>query len=132
MNESVSDDPYTVTGTLIDLFDPELPVLKSKEVAPGYCGYFLDIDRIKSKGPQVLAASNRVYDESVSKHSYSYIAKSPVNTTGVSRVLLPEAPSSVLVNGKEVYDASAWDAESHTYFLSSEHSPEGVSVEFDW
>ena len=132
MNESVSDDPYTVTGTLIDLFDPELPVLKSKEVAPGYCGYFLDIDRIKSKGPQVLAASNRVYDESVSKHSYSYIAKSPVNTTGVSRVLLPEAPSSVLVNGKEVYDASAWDAESHTYFLSYENSPEGVSVEFEW
>lgn len=132
MNESVSDDPYTVTGTLIDLFDPELPVLKSKEVAPGYCGYFLDIDRIKSKGPQVLAASNRAYDESVSKHSYSYIAKSPVNTTGVSRVLLPEAPSSVLVNGKEVYDASAWDAESHTYFLSYENSPEGVSVEFEW
>ena len=132
MNESVSDDPYTVTGTLIDLFDPELPVLKSKEVAPGYCGYFLDIDSIKSKGPQVLAASNRVYDESVSKHSYSYIAKSPVNTTGVSRVLLPEAPSSVLVNGKEVYDASAWDAESHTYFLSYENSPEGVSVEFEW
>lgn len=132
MNESVSDDPYTVTGTLIDLFDPELPVLKSMEVAPGYCGYFLDIDRIKSKGPQVLAASNRVYDESVSKHSYSYIAKSPVNTTGVSRVLLPEAPSSVLVNGKEVYDASAWDAESHTYFLSYENSPKGVSVEFEW
>ena len=61
-----------------------------------------------------------------------YIAKSPVNTTGVSRVLLPEAPSSVLVNGKEVYDASAWDAESHTYFLSYENSPEGVSVEFEW
>lgn len=132
MNESVSDDPYTVTGTLIDLFDPQLPVLKSKKVAPGYCGYFLDIDRIKSKGPQVLAASNRVYDESVSKHSYSYIAKSPVNTTGVSRVLLPEAPSSVLVNGKEVFDASAWDAASHTYFLSYENSPEGVSVKFEW
>ena len=55
-----------------------------------------------------------------------------MNTTGVSRVLLPEAPSSVLVNGKEVYDASAWDAESHTYFLSYENSPEGVSVEFEW
>ena len=132
MNESVSDDPYTVTGTLIDLFDPQLPVLKSKEVAPGYCGYFLDVNRIKGKGPMVLAASNRVYDEAVGKNSYSYVAKSPVNTTGVSRILLPEAPASVLVDGKEVYDASSWDKTSRTYFLSYENNPDGVSVKFTW
>ena len=132
MNESVSDAPYTVKGTLIDLFDPELPVLKSKETAPGYCGYFLDIDRIKNKGPQVLAASNRTYGEQTGKNSYSYVAKSPVRTTGISRVLLPACPVSVLVDGKEVFDAAGWDSASMTYLLSYENNPDGVTVKFVW
>ena len=132
MNESVSDAPYTVKGTLIDLFDPELPVLKSKEIAPGYCGYFLDIDRIKNKGPQVLAASNRTYGEQTGKNYYSYVAKSPVRTTGISRVLLPACPVSVLVDGKEVFDAAGWDSASMTYLLSYENNPDGVTVKFVW
>lgn len=132
MNESVSDAPYTVTGTLIDLFDPELPVLKSKEIAPGYCGYFMDLDRVKKDGPKVLAASNRTYDEEVSKNSYSYVSKSPVHTTGISRVLLPSRPSSVLVNGTEVFDAGNWDNDSMTYLLTYENNPDGVSVKFVW
>ena len=132
MNESVSDAPYTVTGTLIDLFDPELPVLKSKEIAPGYCGYFLDIDRIRNKGAQVLAASNRIYDEQTGKNSYSYVAKSPIQTTGISRVLLPACPVSVLVDGKEVFDPAGWDNDSMTYLLTYENNPDGVSVKFVW
>ena len=132
MNESVSDAPYTVTGTLIDLFDPQLPVLKSKDIAPGYCGYFMDLDRVKKDGPKVLAASNRTYDEEVSKNSYSYVSKSPVHTTGISRVLLPARPSSVLVNGTEVFDAGNWDNDSMTYLLTYENNPDGVSVKFVW
>ena len=132
MNESVSDAPYTVTGTMIDLLDPELPVLKSKEIAPGYCGYFLDIDRIRNKGAQVLAASNRIYDEQTGKNSYSYVAKSPIQTTGISRVLLPACPVSVLVDGKEVFDPAGWDNDSMTYLLTYENNPDGVSVKFVW
>ena len=132
MNESVSDEPYTVTGTLIDLFDPQLPVVRSKDIAPGYCGYFMDLDRVKKDGPKVLAASNRTYDEKVGKNSYSYVSRSPVQTTGISRVLLPERPSSVTVDGKEVFDASDWDSSSNTYLLSYENNPDGVSVKFVW
>ena len=132
MNESVSDDPYTVTGTLIDLFDPQLPVLKTKDIAPGRCGYFLDIDRVKKDGPKVLAASGRTYGEQTGKNSYSYTSKSPVNTAGITRVLLPARPASVKVDGQEVFDASRWDSSSSTYLLSYENSPEGVSIEFTW
>lgn len=132
MNESVSDEPYTVTGTLIDLFDPQLPVLKSKDIAPGQCGYFLDIDRVKKDGPKVLAASGRTYGEQTGKNSYSYTVKSPVNTAGVSRILLPARPASVKVDGREVSDISCWDSSSSTYLLSYENSPEGVSIEFTW
>ena len=80
--------------------DPQLPVLKSKDIAPGRCGYFLDIDRVKKDGPKVLAASGRTYSEQCGKNSYSYTSKSPVNTAGISRVLLPARPASVKVDGR--------------------------------
>ena len=112
--------------------DPQLPVLKSKDIAPGRCGYFLDIDRVKKDGPKVLAASGRTYGEQTGKNSYSYTVKSPVNTAGVSRILLPARPASVKVDGREVSDISCWDRSSSTYLLSYENSPEGVSIEFTW
>ncbi len=132
MTESTSGSGYTVKGTLIDLFDPALPVYYEKEVMPGEQGYFLNVDRVTDKKPQVLASAGREYDETVTGNGYSYVVKSPVNTINVSRVLLPYAPVSVKVDGKEVIDASAWDAGSMTYLLSFDNSPDGVHVEFEW
>ncbi len=132
LSESVSSEPYRVEGTLIDLFDHRLPVYKSKDVMPGEQGYFLNVDKVKKGKPQVLASASREYDEKVEGHSYSYIAKSPINTTNISRVLLPAAPVSVTVDGAEVVDGSAWDADSMTYLLSFENNPDGVKVEFKW
>lgn len=133
LDESTSAESYTVKGTLIDLFDPKLPIYKSKEIAVGEQGYFLDVDRVADKNkPQVLAAASRVYDEKVSSHSYAYVAKSPINTTNISRVLLPSKPSSVKVNNQEVFATGNWDANSKTYVLEFENDPQGVKVEFKW
>ncbi len=132
MTESVSDQPYTVSGTLINLFDPELPVCKSADIKPGERGYFLDIARVRKGKPQVLASSFRTYGETKSGHSYSFTAKSPVQTSGIARILLPAAPSEVLVNGTDVFDAKNWDSLSSTYLLSFENDPEGVSVTINW
>ena len=40
MNESVSDEPLVITGTLVDLFDPGLPVYGSVQIEPGHQGYY--------------------------------------------------------------------------------------------
>lgn len=133
LDESTSAEPYTVKGTLIDLFDPKLPVYQSKEIAVGEQGYFLNVDRVADKNkPQVLAAASRASDEKVGNNSYSYVAKSPINTTNISRILLPSKPSSVKVNSVEVFTTSDWDAASKTYVLEFENDPKGVKVEFKW
>jgi hypothetical protein len=132
LDENIDNKPYLIKGNLIDLFDPKLPVYKQKSIQPGEQAYFLNIDRVKNKQkPQVLAAASRIYDEKAGKNSYSFIAKSPANTTNVSRVLLPGKPVSVLVNGKEEL-TGAWDRQTKTYLLEFENSPEGVSVTFKW
>ena len=137
MDESVSDDSYVVKGMLIDLFDPELPVLSEKVVNPDEQAFLLDINRVENRNkPQVLCGAARVYDEKVDKSSYEFVAKSPIETTNVMRVLLPAEPKSVKitdVKGKELSGASStWDAASKTCLLKFENSPEGIQVAYKW
>ncbi|MEO6931597.1 MAG: hypothetical protein ABI151_08225, partial [Chitinophagaceae bacterium] len=64
MDESSNTAPYVVNSMVIDLFDPKLPVLKNKTVAPGQQGFLYNLSRVADKRkPQVLAAASRVYDE---------------------------------------------------------------------
>jgi hypothetical protein len=137
MDESVDTAPYVIRGKLIDLFDPNLPVLSQKQVLPGEQAYLYNIDEAPNPGkPQVLASSSRVYGEKVEKKSYSFVVKGPVNTTNVMRVLLPGEPHRIIVldeKGNEVKDVRrSWDAASKTSFLSFENSPEGVRVRMEW
>jgi hypothetical protein len=133
VDEGVSGEPCTVKGRLIDLFDPELPAVRIKSVAPDQQAFLFDVARVSDpKRPQVLAAASREYDEKVTKNSYSFVAKSPVETTNVSRVLLPGRPKSVLVDGRETFSAEGWDGYTKTYLLRFENAPEGVAVEIKW
>jgi hypothetical protein len=83
--------------------------------------------------PSVLAAAARIYSETVSARSYSFVAKSPVNTVNSMRVLLPSRPAAVSVTdaqGVAVSDVqSSWDEGSHTEYLGFANSPDGVRVE---
>ena len=133
MKESVSDKPFYIKGTLIDLYNPQLPIFHSKKIKPGEQGLFLDIDRVQDKKkPQILAAASRAYNEKRTAHSYSYIAKSPIHTTNISRILLPEKPKILLINGEKQLNLNQWDPHSMTYLLKFENSPDGVSVMFKW
>ncbi|WP_029906838.1 hypothetical protein [Prevotella sp. 10(H)] len=133
LDESINNEPYTIKGNLIDMFDPKLPVYKSKSIQPGEQAYFFNVDRVKDKQkPQILVSASRAYEEKRDKNSYSFIAKSPVNTTNVSRILLPKKPVSVLINGEEKYTNTAWDQQSKTYLAEFENNPDGVAVTIKW
>ncbi len=133
VDEGVSPDPLVLKGKYIDMFDPALPVRDEIVVKPGAQALLLDLGQVeKPKQPQVLAASFRESDEVAGKHDYSFVAKSPIDTDGVARVLLPSAPTSVLVDGVETFSPSAWDAASRTYLLKFENHPDGHRVQFRW
>ena len=137
MDESISSDPYTITGPVIDLFDPQLPVLAKKTVAPGQQALLYNISRVADKKqPQVVASASRVYEEVATPNSYSFISKSPVNTLNSMRIFLPAEPkASILTDskGEKLADVkSSWDAASHTFFLGFENSPEGTQVKISW
>ena len=120
-----------MSGLLIDLYDPELPVYKEKDILPGTQGFFYNV-KAAGKAPKILAAASRAYDIVKKGRSFSYVAKSPVETVNVSRILLPSRPKSVLIDGKECVDETGWDAESKTCLVRFENSPDGVKVQIRW
>lgn len=133
LDESVSNQPYQVKGNLIDLFDPALPIVTSKNIQPNEQCLFVNIDHVLNKQkPQVLASASRIYDEKSTGHQYSFTAKSPINTTNISRILLPGKPKSLVVDKKEVFAEANWDTKTKTYLLEFENSPEGVLVDIKW
>src|SRR5690606_7052094 len=128
-----SSKPYEVRGNLIDLFDPNLPIITSKMVQPNEQCLFVNIDRVVDKQkPQVLASASRIYNEVANSGHYAFLAKSPANTTNISRILLPGKPKSVLVDHKDVFVESAWDARTKTYLMRFENNPDGVQVDIQW
>lgn len=134
VDEGVSDEPYRIEGTLIDIYDPQLPVYHAKELRPGEQGLFLNVDRIRDgKRPRVLASASRIYDEQRTGRSYSFLAKGPIETTSVARVLLPARPVSLKIGDRNIQLADAdWDARSRTCRIRFENDPDGVQVAFAW
>lgn len=132
MDESVSAEPLHIKGPVIDLFDPTLPVLAEKTVHPGEQAYLYHISRVKdTKRPQVLCGAARVYEERVTRHTYSFIARSPSNTQNVMRILLPAAPKQATagpVEGAAQPLQIEWDAATHTCLVRFENRSEGVKV----
>ena len=128
---AISNEPLTLKGNYIDLFDPNLPCLKEKVVNPDEQAFLFNIDAIsKKKQPQVLASASRQYDEKIGKRSYSFVAKSPAETNNVMRILLPKEPKDIQISCKEF--TQAWDKDTHTLLLMFENNPDGVQVAIKW
>lgn len=136
MDENTSREPYIVTGPVIDMFDPKLPVLTRKVVEPGSQALLYNISRIENKkAPKVLASASRIYDETAKGKSYTFVAKSPVNTINSMRIYLPSAPKATAVTnskGEKINAENSWDKQSNTLYLGFDNSPDGIKVEIGW
>lgn len=137
MDESVSNNPLIINKLVIDLFDPELPVLHYTKIPVGQQAFLFDVSKVvNKKEPQVLCAASRVYDEKREKQSYSFVAKSPDSTNNVMRILLPMKPGKVdvkMMNGDAMRGVSSeWDEASHTCLLKFVNASEGRKVAISW
>lgn len=137
LDENADAKPYTIKGPVIDLFDPQLPVLAQKVINPGEQSLLYNVNRVTVKSkPQVLAAAARAYDEKVQGNTYSFVVKSPVKTLNSMRVLLPAKPKSTKVTdakGQQIKDVkTSWDESSKTVYLGFANSPDGIKVTLSW
>jgi hypothetical protein len=137
MDENADSKPYVVKGPVIDLFDPQLPVLAQKTINPNEQALLYVINRVPNKKqPKVLTSASRIYDEKATANSYTFVAKSPINTLNSARILLPAKPKETVVTdseGKTITDVkTSWDTSSNTMYLGFANSPDGIKVSIKW
>lgn len=126
--------PLIINGPVIDLFDPQLPVLMKKEVLPGKQAFLYDLTTVKKGQPEILAAAGRAYDIRFQNGKYQLLLKSPSGTMNVMRIYLPKKPYKIQLslNGKAIeVKESEWDSASGTLLLKFENNSEGVQVSIE-
>ncbi len=134
-DESVSGQPYTVPGPVVDLFDPNLPVLEKKTVYPNQRAFLYNLTRPGKEAPCVLAASSRASDEVREANRYSLILKGPKSTNGIARLLLPAEPKSsqaAAPDGSALDLQPQWDAKTRTLRVRYPNSPDGVKITIEF
>lgn len=121
LDENTDKTPVSIKGKMIDLFDPELPVINEKIINPGEQAFLYTIPAATT--PQVLCAAARITNvQSIAGH-FKFTARGPLNTNNVMRVKLPKAPAHTNI------EDSKWDNDSHTLLLKAPNKPEGVKVD---
>ena len=137
--DMVSNAPLILKGDYVDLFDPELAYHDVVSVAPGTQAFLFDLRKANQRQPQVIASASRIYDEAVTKDSYTFVCKSPLNTTNRVCLLLPKQFRSVRISVNDAQghpvdhalttsDRSADSVAGRLSWLTFENSPEGIRV----
>lgn len=135
LDENISKLPLQIKGPVIDLFDPELPVLTMKSISAGHQAFLYDLKTLTPAKPTILAAAGRAYDLKIEKNRFSFLLRSPSKTMNSMRIYLPTEPVSVNATGKTAplpLKRQEWDADSQTLLLQFENFSNGVNVEIKW
>jgi hypothetical protein len=131
LDESISDDPLHLQGTFINLFDPQLPLVKDFTIRPGERALLLDLDRTPQSKPAVLASASRVYNAHSSKGIFRFQSVGPKGVRCVTAVRMPNKPAYVKATPENGAQSTAfeqqWDPENRVLWLKYDNSPEGVS-----
>ncbi|AHF14085.1 hypothetical protein [Niabella soli] len=134
LDENKDAHPLLIPGPVVDLFNPGLPVVATKTIAPGEQAFLYDLRAIPPGQPRIVAAAGRAYDEKYQNKQYRFLLKSPSHTVNSIRIYLPRKPKEVhlQLDGVKI-DAlkEQWDASSKTLLLQFENYSEGVSVSID-
>ncbi len=137
MDETSDTSSLYIKGPLIDLFNPELPILSEKIIRPGHQCFLIDLNEITDKNtPKVLCAASRIYNQKIENKSYQFLTKSPSGTWDVMRVLLPSKPRELIINSIENKKINGtkndWDENTKTLKLQFPNSSDGVRVKIHW
>ncbi|WP_165066614.1 type 1 glutamine amidotransferase family protein [Paludisphaera rhizosphaerae] len=120
---------HELKGRFVDLFDASLKIETTVALDSSRRAFLVDLDRLPSHGPRVVAAACRTTDEKINGNGLSFLATGPKDITASVRVRLPKAPRSVAVDGRALAaEAQIWDEGSKTLLVRFPNSADGVRV----
>ncbi|MGF9696170.1 hypothetical protein [Paenibacillus sp. MABNR03] len=137
LDELVSDEPLSIPGPVVDLFDAKLAVLNQVVMKPGEQALLYDIEsgRPAAGGISLIAASSRIEALSESATGFQFVARGPARLQAAARLYSKEKPVSAqyFVQGKAAAASWEWDPDSQTVLIQYEHGNENrTEVHVRW
>jgi hypothetical protein len=122
---------HEVAGPMIDLFDPQLPIVASVALAPGRRVLLHSLNQARDSFPRVLASSCKTLDAAKKgENGFEFQSRGPEGTEAVLRVGLTRKPNQVLLDGQPLSGSSwSWDDRSYTVLLRFPNKAAGRKTE---
>jgi hypothetical protein len=132
MDESIVDQPVTVKGRFVDLFDPDLSIVIDPALKPGTVAMYRDLDA--TPGPAILASSSRIRNVQISADSLLYESRGPAGTNCVTRLILPREPRQIraVSGGQEAPLHMSWDKSTRTALIRHANVAASVQIRCSW
>ena len=132
--------PVTLPAKLVDVFDPELPVLDGAVLEPGSSGLYRDASAIVSgegrghKQPCVLHATHRVMSEQYRRNVLRVVIRGPAETPAVVRLFAADRRArSLTVRGATGDKLKVeWQQDGSTVLARFPNDPAGATLEVRW
>ncbi len=129
--ETCNNEPLTLAGTYIDIFDEKLPVCKSPEIKTGDVRLFADLSRIDTEGnSDIIAVSGRVSGVKQTNRSLTCKITGPSEMRGCIRVWTKRPPKTISAKtgSESVPVTSVFDKETKTTYIEFPSSPRGIII----
>ncbi len=131
LRESVSEAPLELKGLFVDIYDANLPVLDAVTLQPGQQAWLLDLNRLEPDKAQPVASAGRFESWTPTDHSVEFVLTAPGGVRIVSRLRLPERPTSIQ-SGERELSGYQWHQESHTVCFESIPGVSRQQVKIVW
>ena len=129
LDESITAPPKTLTGRLVNLFDPELRVQSSVTLLPNSRYFLLDLDAVKSPTPRLLAAACKSLPLKSETGKLSWTVEGITGTPAIVLIAMAKAPRSITLDDTELADITYADGLLHVRF-PNESRPRELKLEW--
>ncbi|MBN2138274.1 MAG: hypothetical protein JW720_10735, partial [Sedimentisphaerales bacterium] len=126
--------PLQISGRLIDIFDPNLPLLAGVELQPGQSGLYRDVEDIIARAaPAVLHATHRLGAQEYENGALTFTIRGPKGTPAVARVFLPDSdePKVTVTNAEGWNTTPTVEKHRDTIRIQLANSPAGATVKVE-
>ncbi|MFM1942931.1 MAG: hypothetical protein RI897_1913 [Verrucomicrobiota bacterium] len=123
LDESPAEATTTLSGRFINLFDPNLHLLKEVTVQPGSRLFLLDLNVANPTTPTVLAAACKTWTIASNERALELVVEGIDNTHATALLHLPAKPISIQLEGESTPPPSSWDETNHLLQLHFPNTP---------
>jgi hypothetical protein len=116
---------HIVEGTYLDLLDPQLGIVRQRELGPGELTWLRDLTYDEEP---LLASAGRVVDWEHDQTGIRFTCEAPRGVQVTTALRIPAEPASVQADGAGVTDLR-YDAEPGVLWLRHPGTPTGTQVE---